>query len=170
MGPMGDDRDQGVCVTYERAKRCGVGRKRTDVSLNVSGDTVKGGCQAFDGLNRRTGLRNRRYKWDSEYHVAPKCPWREVPRSEFGLVIPEHGKAHEQPYSATSTGSPVFVTKMEQSKCEGAISEPEQSFSATLDSGGLFLVADSDSVAVLDTRVAANMVCFRLLDNHNRIL
>ena len=39
-----------------------------------------------------------------------------------------------------------------------------------MDMGEIFLVSKKDSVAVLDTGATANLVCFRWLANHNRIL
>ena len=45
-----------------------------------------------------------------------------------------------------------------------------ESFSTTLDMGGLFVLAESDGVFVLDAGVTANLVCFRYLENRDRIL
>ena len=44
---------------------------------------------------------------DSECHLAPKCPWRDVHKSELGLATPEQVKNRELPYSATY-GNPAF--------------------------------------------------------------
>ena len=53
---------------------------------------------------------------------------------------------------------------------DGATSECEQSFSTILDVGGFCLAPEKDSAVVLDTGPAANLVCFRWLGRHNRLL
>ena len=67
-----------------------------------SSDEVKEGGSTSSGSNRRAGLRNRRYKCDSEYHVAPKYPWSDIsghpiPPSPLGAPVPE--KNSRQPVS-----------------------------------------------------------------------
>ena len=108
----------------------------------------------MNGLNRRTGQRNRRYPCDSEYHVAPKG----------------RGKARKPFYSSILTHTAVAAQKADHLKGGEAGGECDQSFPTTLDTGGLFMVSKEDSVAVLDTGAAANLVCSRLLGHHDQLL
>ena len=72
--------------------------------------------------------------------------------------------------STISTDIPASVQKVEHLDSDETKSGREQSFSATLDAGGLFLVLEEDSVAVLDSGDTANLVCSRELERHNRLL
>ena len=98
--------------------------------------------RTFNGFNRRTGVRNRCYRCDGEYHLAPKCPWRDVPRSELGSVAPEHGKARNPSYSAILTRARVSEKKADQFGSEETSSDCKQSLATTLDVGGLSSVPD----------------------------
>ena len=64
----------------------------------------------------------------------------------------------------------MLVSETEQPECEEAKRGHEQFFSTTLDVGGLFLVADSECLVVLDTGAAANLGRFRWREQHNRVL
>ena len=46
----------------------------------------------------------------------------------------------------------------------------EQSFSTPMDTGGLFLASEEESVVALDVSATANLVCFRRLERCNRPL
>ena len=72
------------------------------------------GFPEWDGFYRRTGVQNRRYKCASEYHFAPKSPWRDVPRRDLGAAAPESAEARKTSHSAISTETPVFALKTEQ--------------------------------------------------------
>ena len=52
-------------------------------------DKVAGNGQTPNGFNRRTGNRNGRRECYGEYHLSPKRPLRDVPRSESILSPPE---------------------------------------------------------------------------------
>ena len=57
-----------------------MGKKKKEGTPKKGGGKVKGGGQTLNDLNRKTDLRNRCYKCDSEYNLSPMCPWRETPR------------------------------------------------------------------------------------------
>ena len=96
-------------ATYKNAKRRGVGQNRTDGLSDASKDKVEGDGRTLNGFNRRTELTNRCYKCDSEHHLAPKWPRRDVPKSELGSAPPERDKARKLSYSAISKETPVPV-------------------------------------------------------------
>ena len=75
----GSDQDQEAFAAHKKAKQQGVGQTQGGGVPGKSRDEVKEGGSTSNGSNRRTGLRNRHYKCDSEYHPAPKCPWRAIP-------------------------------------------------------------------------------------------
>ena len=70
-------------------------------------DKVKGGGQTLGGFFRATGIRNKCYKCESGYHLAPKCPLRYVPRSEFAPRSPVNRKARRPPYSVIPMEAPA---------------------------------------------------------------
>ena len=86
-----------------------------------------------------TGFRNRRYKCGSENHLAPKCPWRDAPKSELGTATPGPGKARLPSYSAIPIETPVSVKKADQSEREGANGDQGQSFATALSGVSYFL-------------------------------
>ena len=85
----------------------------------------KGG-QELNGLNRRTGERNRRYGCGSEYHLLPKCPTKmgkrvsapippvsSTPRSSFSSITledsPQDVNSVQHSFSSSLTKDrPVF--------------------------------------------------------------
>ena len=99
--------------------------------------------------------------------MAPKCPWKDTPGGDRGPAPLERVKARMPTYSSISISTPVLDQKAERLKIEETESDCEQSLSATLDMGGLFLVSKDESVVVLDTGATANLVCFQ---HHNRLL
>ena len=66
--------------------------------------------------------------------------------------------------------TPVVAQKAESFGGGEAESKREKPFAATMDVGDLFLVAQEDSAAVLDTGAAATLVCCSRRARHNRIL
>ena len=122
-------------------------------------DKAQGDGQTLNGFNRRTGVGNRCYTSNSEYHLAPKCPLRDVPRSESA-----------QSNSTIFMETPVNAQSANQSAEDGKGPACEQSYRATLDRGSQFLFVEEASVAVLHTGAAANLACFRRLARRNRIL
>ena len=124
---------------------------------------MRGDGQTLNGLNRRAGMRDRRYRRDSEYRLAPKCPWRGTPRDDGSPAIQERRKARWPPYSAISMKIPVSAQKAEHVGSEETRDECEHSFPTTSDSGGLCLASDEDSAEELDTGATADLVCFRWL-------
>ena len=69
-------------VALREAQKRSDKKKREDGGATKSKTKVRKDGQTLNGLNRRTGIRNRYYKYDSEYHLAPKCPLKDVSRSE----------------------------------------------------------------------------------------
>ena len=85
-------------------------------------------------------------------------------------MLPEQGKAPTPSLSVISTATPVSTRKANHLGSAGNLSDHEQSSATTLDVGGFFLVADSDSTMVLETGATANLVHFCWLRPRNRIL
>ena len=78
--PHAGDADLDVLAAYKRAKRnWGANKKKKEGPRRRGGGKVGGGGQILNGSFRKTGLRNRRYRRDSEYHLASRCPWRDTP-------------------------------------------------------------------------------------------
>ena len=86
--------------------------------LNKSGDKARGVRQTLNGFNRRTVLGNRRCKCYSEYHLAPKCPWRDVPRSDICPSSSENNKAPQRPHS-TAPMEPIRLSSEGEKSQEG---------------------------------------------------
>ena len=100
FGSCGSGRKQGALITekaaesnvrYEgldilaatrKARKQGLGKTKGDSSLKAGGDKVKGDGQTSKASNRKTGRRKTCYRCDNEYHLPPRCPWRDVPRRE----------------------------------------------------------------------------------------
>ena len=108
--PSEEDRDREARAKYRKSKKQGAGQKRGDGTPKVSGGKLKGGGRTSNGFNRRTGPRNRRYKCDSEYHLAPTCPWRDVLRSELSPAPQGRGKARKPSFSTISMETPVSTS------------------------------------------------------------
>ena len=60
------DRDLDVLAAHMKANKQGVGKTKREGPPENGGDKVQGGGQTLGGLNRKTGLRNRCYRCDSE--------------------------------------------------------------------------------------------------------
>ena len=58
----------------EKQKNRGAGKTKKDGLPKRGGEEVEGGGQTLNGFYRKTGLRNRRYQCNGEYHLAPRCP------------------------------------------------------------------------------------------------
>ena len=108
-----------------------MGQKTGGGAPKRSSDKARGNGEMLNGFNRRTGLRNRRYKCDSEYHLAPKCSWRHVPQSAIGAASPTDSKTRRPFYSTNCTDAPLSARKADRSE-NGC----EQSFSTAMDIGG----------------------------------
>ena len=93
--------------------------------------------------------------------MSPTVKWARPPRSRARLGSPAN--------SAILMETSPAETKSDQSERKEANSDNEQSPATALDVGGLFLVSESESVAVLDTGATANHARFRGLEHHNRI-
>ena len=100
MGPLGD-KDQEALATYKMAKRR-AGQKRGHGFPNVSGDKVQGGRYTLIGFNRRAGWRNRCYRRHSEYHLAPRCTWRDSSVRDRSPPFQERSEARRPSCSASS--------------------------------------------------------------------
>ena len=130
---------------------------------------MRGGGQTSNGFDRLTGRRKRCYRRDGENLVARERPRMDTPGGDRSPTPQERDKAREPSYFSIAMGAPAPAQKVEHLNSEDARSECEQSFSATFDVGGPFLVSEEDSVAVLDTGATGNLVCFRWLERHNRL-
>ena len=124
----------------------------------------------MDGCNCKTGLRNRCFMCDSEYHPAPRCPWRDSPRGDGRPFSPERARSKRPPYSPISMGTPVLSRTTEKGGESETGSKCEQSFVTSVVAGAAFMVPPEDSAAVLDTGAPANPVCSSWLARQNRIL
>ena len=118
--------------------------------------TKKGG-RGKKGCNRRIGERNRCYRRGSEYHLLPKCPMKQDKPAPAPSVVPP-----SLPRSAFST-----IT------LEDTPSEPksvEHFLTTCLKADRPISYAKDESVAILDTGAAANLVCPQWLRRHNELL
>ena len=62
----------------------------------------EGGGQTLNGINVKTGLRNRFYWDDSEYHLPPKCQRQEnMPQRDSAPRFPSSSRGF---FSAVSLG------------------------------------------------------------------
>ena len=169
VGVDEEDLSYEAWVAYRKA---GKGRKgpQQNARSRPKGKGSKMHEQERNGLNRRTGERNRCYGCGSEFHLLPKCPRRPdftkpdssaqslpnyAPRSSFSSIAMD-------PAPVTSDESPPVALPAENRN--------EQSFSTSLDSGCQLVCMRNDSVVVLDTGATANLVCFRWLSHHNALL
>ena len=114
--------------------------------------------------------------------VIASFTWRPNARGGIPLMgdksppSQSRGTARKPSSSAIFLETPVAAVMAE--RVDGGTADPsmetqsecEQSSSTTLDVGGLALVSDEDSVVALDTGAAANLVCLRWLEHHNRLL
>ena len=95
-------------VAYRKAKKQRVGKKKKEGAPEKGGDKVKGGGQTLGGFYRKTGLRNKCYRRDSEYHLVPRCPWRDTPRGDGCPISPERTRLQRPSYASTSMETPVL--------------------------------------------------------------
>ena len=95
-GPLVREKEQEACAPNKQANEQTSGE-----------DKVWGDGQTLNGFNRRTGFRDRWYRCDSEYRLAPKCPWRDTPREDRSPPFQERGKARKPSYSTISMETPV---------------------------------------------------------------
>ena len=107
LGPLASDEDSDALAAFRQEEKRGAGEKKKDSSPKRGRDKAEGGGQTLNGVNRKTGLRNRRYRCDSEYHLAPGCPWRDIPRGGGSSFPRERDRAHKPSYSSISMETPV---------------------------------------------------------------
>ena len=100
---------------------------------------VTGGGQTLNGFNRKTGLRSKCYRRDSEYHLAPRCPRRDTPRWEGRLFSPERARSQRPSYSSISTETPASPQKAESARGRETGGKCEQSFVTTVGAGDAFV-------------------------------
>ena len=131
---------------------------------------MQGGGQTLNGFNRKTVLRNRCYRRNSEYHLAPRCPWRDTLRRGGGSFSQERDRSQRPPYFSTSSDTPVVAQKAGSVGESEAGSEREQSFVGAADAGDVSMVSRGDSVVALDTGATAKLLCSSWLARHSRIL
>ena len=163
------DEDLAASAAY-RSEKQGAGKTKKGGLPKRGGGKVNVGGKALSGFNRKTGQRNRRYPCDGEYHLTPRCPWRDTPRGDGSSFPQGRDRAHKHSYSSTSIETPVLPQKAESVGDGETGSRREQSSVATVDAGDLFMVSQDDSVVALETGATANLACFSWLANHNRIL
>ena len=105
--PRASDGHLDVLAAYRKAKKQGAGRKKGGGPPERGGGEVKWGGQTLNGFNRKTGQRNRRYRRDSEHHLAPRCPWRDTPPGDGSLFAQERNRSYRPPYPSAPTETPV---------------------------------------------------------------
>ena len=96
----GRGRDYAARVPRRKAKKEQGNERREE------GD-VKKGENKVKGLNRRTGVRDRCFTCNSEYHLAPNCPSRGDSVKGSGPPLPVMSKHLLPPYLSISMESPV---------------------------------------------------------------
>ena len=131
VGPVEIDEDQDAREAYRKAKKQGAGRRKEGAGPRRGGGTAIRDGQTLEGFNRRTGQRNRRYRRDSERHLAPKCPRMDTERGDRGPAPQERDKVRKPSCSSISLDTPVSAEKAEDLKSEQAASDCEQSVSTT---------------------------------------
>ena len=89
----------------------------------------------MNGSDRRRVLKDRRYKCDSVYRLAPKCPWRNVSKIESGSAAPEKGKARTLSCSAISMEAPISIQTADHSESPEDLSNHYQSLATAPDEG-----------------------------------
>ena len=124
----------------------------------------------LNGFNRRTGRRDRGYRRDGEYHLAPKCPLRDTPIGGRTPVSQERDKATRPSFSSISMDAPASAQKVVHRGRDETSGAREQSVCSSMDMGNLFLVSSEDKVVVLDSGAAANLGSFRRLERRNSLL
>ena len=112
---------------------------RKEKGPKVGMGLVKGDGQTSNGLNNR------------ECHPAPKCPARDVPRSESAPRTPVNRKLHRPSFSSIAAESQVTPQSPSQSAEDTGSLECDQSFSTTLDLGGQFFFVEADILEVLNS-------------------
>ena len=138
VGPVESDEDLDAHAAYKKAWS-----EMEGLSPQTWRGQSEGGGQALRGCNRRAGQRNRCYRCDSEYNLAPKCPWRDTPRRHRSSTakIPreapqERDKARKLSYSTISMDTPASAKTPAHLNSGETWGENEQAFSTTLDKGG----------------------------------
>ena len=131
---------------------------------------MKEGGQTMNGLNRKTGLRNQCYRCDSEYHLAPRCPWSHTSRGTGSTFFPVRVRPQRPSYSSISMELTVLPQEADSVGESETGSTCEQFFVTTVVAGDACMVSQEDSVVVLGAGATANLVCFGWLAHHNRDL
>ena len=127
-----------------------------------------GGNQVVTGSNEHTGLRNGSYWRESEYRLPPECPLESTPRGDSVSPSPPRREGSPRRYSSISMASPALAQAGNSPSRGGSESNCEQVFSATLDLGGQFIVADDNTVMILNAGAAANPAGSKRLEQHNK--
>ena len=120
-------------------------------------------------FNRRTGRRHRRYTCESEYHLAPICPWRDVPRREIVSASSGNSKARRPPYSTIPMETPVAARMADQSVNE-KVAKVSSPFRTPKKISGLSVNAGSGSFVDLNAGDTAHSVCSSWRGRQNRIV
>ena len=110
-GPPVGDRRQEARATYKKATKQWAGQRREDGLSRISGDKAKGDRRNLNGFNCRAGIGNRRYRRDSEDHLAPKCPWRDTPKRSRSPPSLGGSQARKPSYSAMSAEAPFSLPR-----------------------------------------------------------
>ena len=128
-----------------------------------------GGGQILNVTNKTAGLQKKCYLREIECHSLLKSPLENTSRSHPTSLSPCPRTDSRPPYSSISMESAVRAQAGKPPSRDDLGSDCEHSFSATLDLGGRFTVADSGSAAVLGAGAAANLVCPKWLARHGGI-
>ena len=100
-------------AAYRAAKTARRDSPRRSRSKLGGANKVGGGWQVLDGVNRRTGERNRSYSCGIEYHLAPKCPRQ---RRWEPDNVPRPPPANEAPRSSSP---PISIDNFASVRTEG---------------------------------------------------
>ena len=115
-------------------------------------------------------MREKCYRRDGENHLAPRCPWRDIPRKKMSPFLPESVRSRRPPYSSISLETRVLPQQADSASESEPGSKCEQSFATTVDVWEALLVSTMDSVVVLETGATANPVCLSWLAHQNSML
>ena len=105
FGPRGSGSRQDALLTEEAAESH-VSDEDLDISAayeegppKKGGDKVKGDGQTMNRPNRTTGMREKRYRREGEYHLTPLCSWRDAPQR--GVSPVSQGSARDSGFAPT---------------------------------------------------------------------
>ena len=151
------EEDFAAWVAYRKAQNEKRREKGYEGHSNTGGVKRKEEGRTLNGLNRRTGGRNRCYASKCEYHCAPRRSRKENRSSGLSSLHRAAKRPPSPPYSSIATEFPSHVQPPTWDGEMGSGRTYEHSLSTALDIGGQFVSVQGDSVVVSDAGTTANL-------------